>query len=115
MATAAVCESGAEGEVLVKAATRFRSLVETLPDDHRRLFSSCRDGDTLLEGVRSLEILEKNRDHRYLGRIQSFIAAVQPFFSAIDVLSQVDPLHFALVWGGVRVLIQVRTYLSSAR
>lgn len=41
-------------------------------------------------------------------RLGTFIRVMRPFFTAMDVFVQCDPLHAATFWGGLRVIISVR-------
>ncbi|KAH7413059.1 hypothetical protein BKA64DRAFT_344230 [Cadophora sp. MPI-SDFR-AT-0126] len=92
---------------VVDAAARYRVLVETLPSEHHELFLSCCTGEALLDDVKALKILKDGKKVRQLGRIQKFVKSCEPMFAALDVFSQVDPIHFGTVWGGVRVLVQL--------
>ncbi|PVH77673.1 hypothetical protein DL98DRAFT_423446 [Cadophora sp. DSE1049] len=92
---------------VVDAAMRYRSLVETLPLEHYETFLSCCTGEALLDDVKALKILKDGKKVRQLGRIQKFVKSCEPMFAALDVFSQVDPIHFGTVWGGVRVLVQL--------
>lgn len=93
------------------AADRFRLLVESLPDEERRLFESCNNADKLLENIKKLESkpLNKGKDRRrYMELTKTFVEALQPMFKILDTFNLVDPMHVASVWGGVRVVLQVR-------
>jgi hypothetical protein len=93
------------GRGLKSAAAGFRFLIETLPQDQRVLLSSC---SNKIEFERQVERLNEFENvQRHSQRIDCFIGAVSPFFDVIDMISQVDPIHIATVWGGLRVIIQV--------
>lgn len=91
------------------AATEYQHMVETLPDEYRNLFQSCHNEQiflTDLDGIKRLKFGKGISHTRHLPRIQTFVQSVQPLFAALDVFCQVDPIHFATVWGGIRVLVQ---------
>ncbi|KAH6876586.1 hypothetical protein B0T10DRAFT_497773 [Thelonectria olida] len=87
-------------------ADTFRFLIEQLPKEDRLVFDECTNGPQVLIGIQKLRFIE-NHDNGHAKGISRFIEAVQPLCSALDVLCQVDPIHFATVWGGLRVLIQL--------
>ncbi|KAM0264931.1 hypothetical protein ACHAQJ_000447 [Trichoderma viride] len=96
------------------ASDRFRLLIESLPDEERQLFASCNNADNLLDNVKAFEFGGERRDdqgkkmsRRYIELIKTFIEAVQPMFGIMDLLSSVNPLHVATVWGGIRVVLQL--------
>ncbi|GAB1320035.1 hypothetical protein MFIFM68171_10245 [Madurella fahalii] len=80
-------------------------LIEQLPDRERKLFDECTNGPQVLAGISKLRLIEQN-DGNSKG-VRRFIEALHPLCSALDVLCQVDPIHFATVWGGIRVVLQL--------
>jgi hypothetical protein len=95
-----------EGESGIKnTAAKLRFLVTRLPKRHQENFQSCFTDTDLLHATENLNAFRRGRTHA--GRLDSFIGNVKPFFAALDVLSQVDPVHFATVWGSIRVILQV--------
>ena len=92
---------------LSQAAQRLRDLVDVLPVEQKNLFSSCTAKDQLATQIHVLEDGHRSR-RPFILRVRRFVSALEPFFKAVDVISQVDPLHFAIVWGSLRILIEVR-------
>ena len=92
---------------LSQAAQRLRDLVDVLPVEQKNLFSSCAAKDQLADQIHVLEDGHTGR-RSFILRVRRFASALEPFFKAIDVVSQVDPLHFAIVWGSLRILVEVR-------
>ena len=99
-------------DIFRNASAAFTS---ALSPAHQELFSSCNTPNDLLEQVSQLDFVKKSRQRqsKYVDPIQPFVAQLQPYFAAVDVLVQCDPIHAAAVWGGLRVVIQVSNSLSS--
>jgi hypothetical protein len=98
--------SVAKGESGIKnTAAKLRFLVTQLPKRHQENFQSCFTDTDLVYASENLNAFRRGRTHAE--RLGDFIENVKPFFAALDVLSQVDPVHFGTVWGGIRVILQV--------
>lgn len=96
----------------IKSTTdTFRFLIEQLPENKRLLFDQCTNGPQVLIGIKELRLIEKH-DGNSKG-VRRFVNAVEPLCSALDVLCQIDPIHLATVWGGLRVVIQVSILLQN--
>ena len=95
----------ATSDSLKRSTESFRFLVEQLPPAKRELFDQCNNATSLLFGIESLDLIKYHDVNTK--RIKWFVELLQPFSSAMDVLCQLDPIHFATVWGGLRVIIQV--------
>ena len=95
----------ATSDSLKRSTESFRFLVEQLPPAKRELFDQCNNATSLLYGIESLDLIKYHDVNTK--RIKWFVELLQPFSSAMDVLCQLDPIHFATVWGGLRVIIQV--------
>jgi hypothetical protein len=93
-----------------KLATTHRGLVELLPKDCQYAFDDCTTPADLLDDLKSLDIIKENP--QVLSRIENFVDTIWPFFQAMDVLCQSEPIYAGTVWGGIRIAIQVCTERS---
>jgi hypothetical protein len=100
------CAAMVGNDIFQGAITAF---ISTLSPDHKQLFSSCQRPEDLLEQISQLDGIKvaSQRQRSYLDSVKTFITRLQPYFNAIDVLVQCDPIHAASVWGALRVVIQV--------
>jgi hypothetical protein len=97
--------SVAEGEGGIKnAVAKLCFLVTQLPKLHQENFQSCFTDTDLLHAAENLNCFRPGRTHAR--RLGHFIDNAKPLFSALDVLSQVDPVHFATLWGAISVILQ---------
>ena len=74
-----------------------------------RSFTSEATPDDVLREVEAYD--KANRDtssRRYINRFSMLIQNFQGFFSAVDTFVSINPQTAALVWGGLRFVIQVR-------
>ncbi|KAL4938541.1 hypothetical protein BDV06DRAFT_200740 [Aspergillus oleicola] len=96
-------------------AEDFVLSVNYVSPQHKHLVSSCRSPGDLLDQITKLEFLQKarRREAQYIGPIRRIIERLDPYFKAIDVLVQCDPIHAASVWGSLRVVIQLASNFST--
>jgi hypothetical protein len=86
------------------STSTLRSLVETLPEEYQKEFKKCTTGEDVLKSLQ-----DYGADWRtHTRRLGVFIQSMKPFFTAVDIFAQCDPIHAGTLWGGLRVVIQVR-------
>jgi hypothetical protein len=86
------------------STSTLRSLVETLPEEYQKEFKKCTTGEDVLKSIQ-----DYGADWRtHTRRLGGFIQSMKPFFTAVDIFVQCDPIHAGTLWGGLRVVIQVR-------
>lgn len=81
----------------------LRNLVETLPEDYQEVFRKCTTSEGVLWNFQDYGAGWRTHSRR----LGVFIQAMKPFFTAVDVFVQCDPIHAATLWGVLRVVIQV--------
>jgi hypothetical protein len=85
--------------------------LETLSTDERMLYSPCSSADELLEGLRKLDVISKRSQKRVGGRLTKGIKklndCLQPYFEVVGIFIQSNPQYTALVWGALRLVLQV--------
>ena len=96
-----------EERSLKQTVAKLTFLITQLPKQHQENFQSCYTETDLLNAVEKLNAFKHGRTHAR--RLNHFIENTKPFFAALDVICQIDTVHFATVWGGIRVIIQVRS------
>ena len=88
--------------------TALQRHLDTWASDVRSFTSGATPDDVL----REVEKYEKaNRDtssRRYIRRFSVLIQSFEGFFSAVDTFVSCNPQTAALIWGGLRLVIQVR-------
>ncbi|KAI0533295.1 hypothetical protein GGR58DRAFT_487317 [Xylaria digitata] len=90
---------------------KLHSLISSLSQKDRELLNSTVNGKDVLQDVLTNNEIAKSP--RVVTRLRAVIEGFEPFFAAIDTASQADPTHFAVVWAGLRVIIQGITNLST--
>jgi hypothetical protein len=92
--------------------TSCQTLQAALSDDQRRTFANG-DAQQALNAAKRL-----NHDNRDDSRFRSsmssmndWIVGVQRYFSVVDTFVSAKPEVAALVWGGIRFLIEVRSHM----
>ncbi|GAW15072.1 hypothetical protein ANO14919_044810 [Xylariales sp. No.14919] len=95
----------------VAALANLRFLISSLSQKDRELLDSTVNGEDVLRDVLTNEEIAKNP--RAVARLRAVIEGLEPFFAALDTASQADPMHFAVAWAGLRVIIQGITNLST--
>jgi hypothetical protein len=81
----------------------LRNIVETLPEYYQEEFRKCTTSEGVIRYIQDYGA----EWHTHGRRLGVFIQAMEPFFTAVDVFVQCDPIHAATLWGGLRVVIQV--------
>jgi hypothetical protein len=93
-----------------------QTLQATLSDHQRRTFANG-DAKQALEAAKRLD--DENRDdsrfRSSMSTVNDWIAGVQRYFAVVDTLVSSKPEVAALIWGGVRFLIEVRLTCSVGR
>jgi hypothetical protein len=89
------------------STSTLRSLVEALPEEYQEEFKKCTTGEDVLKGLQDYGV-----DWRtHIRRLGVFIQSMEPFFTAVDIFVQCDPIHAGTLWGALRVVIKVRHIL----
>ncbi|KAE9371862.1 hypothetical protein N431DRAFT_559267 [Stipitochalara longipes BDJ] len=88
---------------LSASTSTLRSLVEALPEEYQDEFKKCTTGKDVLESLQ-----DYGADWRtHTRRLGVFIQSMEPFFTAVDIFVQCDPIHAGTLWGGLRVVIKL--------
>ncbi|KAI0182107.1 hypothetical protein GGR52DRAFT_67667 [Hypoxylon sp. FL1284] len=98
-----------------KAFDRARDeFLASLSDQDRLLYSPCASPSDFLSAIEKLKIITQSRDRRHqdrakrwIGIIGKFAAALKPYFVTIDVFVSSHPEYTALVWGSLRLILQL--------
>lgn len=95
-----------DNDIFNKALDAF---VESLAPDERALFSSCSSAEQLLADVRRLDPISKDRarGRGFLKRITVFGEKLAPYFEVIGIIISSNPQYSAVVWGAIRLVLQV--------
>ena len=93
------------------AREKFVSAIERLPQVHRDLFVTCESSDDLFNQLQALQEKHKHRRTKTIcTRILGVSDSFNKYFAALDVFAQCDPIHAGTVWGGIRVIVEVRRH-----
>lgn len=87
----------------------YKSFYKSLPEKDQVLFAPCASAEDLTKGLEKLSCLAKLRQKRsgFLSRIAEFAKALQPYLNIVDILVSSNPQYTALVWGSLRLILQV--------
>ena len=95
----------------------YESFVSSLSDEERALYSPCHSVDGLLATLQSLRVFasqsQKRRRTRILTSVKNLSDRLQCFFDVIGIFVQSNPDISALVWGSLRLVLQVSYPLPS--
>jgi hypothetical protein len=85
------------------------SFLGGLSPEHRLRVLSCTSSASLLEGVRDLDIIHKNRQrgNKYLSGLKRLSENLTPYFRVIDLFVNSNPEYASLAWGGINLVLQV--------
>ena len=85
------------------------SFLRGLSPEHRLRVLSCTSSASLLEGVRDLDIIRKNRErgNKYLSGLKKLSENLTPYFRVIDLFVNSNPEYASLAWGGINLVLQV--------
>lgn len=92
---------------LGSSTSTLRSLVEALPEEYQEEFEKCTTGKDVLKGLEDYGAGWRT----HIRRLGVFIHSMEPFFTAVDIFVQCDPIHAGTLWGALRVVIKVRQIL----
>lgn len=82
----------------------------------KRLFSEISTPDDVLKEVENMEKKHRNtRVRRYTARFSTVVQGFHSYFTAVDAFVSSNPQVVALVWGGLRFIIQVCCRVSLCR
>jgi hypothetical protein len=101
----------AEDAVFEEARDAF---LTSLQPRERRLFKPCKSAAELLEHVRKLDAFNSKHSllRKFIVNIEKFGDSLTPFFSVIGLFVQSHPEIASIVWGAVRLIIQVRKIIT---
>lgn len=86
----------------------YQSFYDSLPEKDQMLFAPCASVDDIIQGLKKLSTLAKNKKKAsILERISSFAGQLEPYFKVVDIMVQSNPKYVALVWGALRLIFQV--------
>lgn len=89
----------------------LQRFLDSLPEAERCRYSPCASAQDLLDGLHGLANLsekrQKTRLNRVFASVKSFSDRLEPYFAAVDIFIQSNPQYSALVWGSVRLILQV--------
>jgi hypothetical protein len=87
----------------------YQSFYDSLPDHDQMLFAPCASAQDLEIGLAKLKSLARHHQKQnFLSRISQFAKALQPYLNVVDIMVSSNPQYTALVWGGLRFILQVR-------
>ena len=89
----------------------YQSFLDSLPENERLQYSPCASTADLINGLQKLDALAKRgqkRLHtRFLSVIGRFSDKIEPFFDVINIFIQSKPECSAIVWGSLRLVLQL--------
>jgi len=96
----------------------IKLFMDTLTDPERKqlLATPPPDPNSVLSFISTINLVKGKSNTKKLGdRFLPFLQFVQQFSGVVDAITQAEPNQIAgLVWGGVKVVIQVDIILKSA-
>jgi hypothetical protein len=101
--------SATENDAFYSALQLF---LESLPEKERKRYSPCASPPELLEGLQKLDIMSNKLRKKYTSKavisIDVFSNRLKPYFSIIDVFIQSSSHIAPIIWGSLRLVLQVR-------
>jgi len=92
----------------------YNRFFQSLPENDRKLYSPCATADDLLDGLRKLDVLskqrQKQRSTRFLSSIKKLNSRLRPYFDVVGICIQSNPQYTSLVWGALRLVLQVQLF-----
>jgi hypothetical protein len=93
------------------AAARIKFL-DSLPDGERASFSTCSSRRELLSEIESLKTAGYQRNKsitKVFSKIDGFSKSLECYFKVIEIVISSNPEYSAIVWGTLRLFLQVRS------
>ena len=89
----------------------YQSFLHSLPENERSQYSPCASAADLVHGLQKLDTFAKRgqrrRHTRFLSVIGRFGDKIEPFFDVINIFIQSKPEYSAIVWGSLRLVLQL--------
>lgn len=89
----------------------IQRFLDTLSEEERGRYSPCASTDDLLDGLKKLGVVAKQRSARrstrFLAGVKAFNDRLQPYFEVTGIFIQSNPTYAAIVWGALRLVLQV--------
>jgi hypothetical protein len=87
-----------------------REFLASLATEDQLRFSSCSSAQALLQDVKQFEVVAKSKQRglRFAQKIQSLSDNLEPYFKAVELICGAHPEVANLVWGALRLILQVR-------
>ncbi|KAF2728944.1 hypothetical protein EJ04DRAFT_580987 [Polyplosphaeria fusca] len=85
------------------------AFIQSLGPRERSLFAKCDSVEELFDDARKIpELLKpKDRGSALLGKLAHFAERLKPYFEIVGIVVQSHPEFASLVWGAVRLLLQL--------
>ena len=88
----------------------YSQFLQCLPERERHLYSPRATPQDVLDGLKKLEIVTKCQQRHGLTvikRIEQFHDRLRPYFETVGIFIQSNPQYSALVWGALRLVLEV--------
>jgi hypothetical protein len=86
----------------------------SLPPNERSKFVTYNSASEMMENIAAFEksINERRQFEWAVKKIRKFNGALEPYFAVVDILIQSHPDYAALVWGALRLVLQVSLHFQ---
>lgn len=90
-----------------RACNRF---TEDLSEDEKRLYFQATP-ETILYEASAVDKISDNtsRTRKFFKELQPFVQSIEQYGQALDVFANAYPLVMSPLWGGIRIVLHVRS------
>jgi hypothetical protein len=92
-----------------------RKFLDALAPAERARVEKCSSAQDLLKSAQELEVIAKDRirGRGFISRIRSFNDSLAPYLGVIEVIVSSHPEYAAIVWGSIRLTLQLASNYAS--
>jgi len=103
------CSSGQEKASRHPFEEARDAFLSSLPTQDRSLYSPCASAADLAEAIKKLDAIAHRKLplENTLKMIEKFSSLIKPYFKVADIFVSSNPEYAALVWGALRLVLQV--------
>jgi hypothetical protein len=83
--------------------------LKKLPPDERAICQQTTGLQALLQDIKKLEEedREQSKSRRFMEKMRPAVKCLETFGKSLDVLSNAKPEALCVLWGGIRIVLQV--------
>lgn len=88
--------------------------LKKLPDEEQALCRQATGLEALLRDVAKLDEEDRalSKSRRFMEKLRPTVSCLEAFGKSLDVLSNANPEALCVLWGGMRIILQVCTLVN---